>query len=379
MALPMLPSGAPLEAIGFFGGDGAGAVRVFYGSATGLSTQGKQWLHQETPGIQDEAEGGDAFGIALAAGDFNHDGFADLAIGVPGQTVHSLVGAGAVHIIYGSAQGLSAARNQVLHQDSTGIRGVAEADDRFGTALAAGDFDNDGFVDLAIGMPNQVVGSSQGAGAVQVVYGSAQGLAPAGDRVFDQDSAGFQGKAEMGDVFGLTLAVGDFNRDGFADLSIGVFGQDIGSAIQAGAVQVVYGSAQGLTAAGNRVFHQNSVGIREKDETNDSFGWSLAAGDFNHDGFTDLAIGSPGESIGILPFAGIVHIIYGSADGLSADESQIFHQNSAGMQDEAEDRDGFGFTLAAGDFDNDGFADLAIEVPNEVVANLIGTGAVHVL
>ena len=62
-------------------------------------------------------------------------------------------GAGAVNVIYGGPAGLAAPGNQIWHQDSDGIVGGAESFDRFGEALAAGDFNNDGFKDLAIGVP----------------------------------------------------------------------------------------------------------------------------------------------------------------------------------------------------------------------------------
>src|SRR5262245_19207249 len=93
-------------------------------------------------------------GVA-AVGDFNADGFADLAIGVSQETVGTVAGAGAVNVIYGTASGLhasSSVTNQLWHQNRAGIEDSCEAADNFGAALATGDFDNDGFYDLAIGI-----------------------------------------------------------------------------------------------------------------------------------------------------------------------------------------------------------------------------------
>ena len=59
--------------------------------------------------------------------------------------------AGAVGILYGSASGLAAARNQIWNQDSPGIAERAEAGDLFGSALATRNFD--GFAELAVGVP----------------------------------------------------------------------------------------------------------------------------------------------------------------------------------------------------------------------------------
>ena len=96
---------------------------------------------------------------AARAQDFNGDGFADLAIGVPGESVGSVTGAGAVNVIYGSSIGLTATGNQFWTQDKLGIGNSAEPFDRFGDSLAWGDFNGDGFSDLAIGVPYEDVGS----------------------------------------------------------------------------------------------------------------------------------------------------------------------------------------------------------------------------
>ena len=93
-----------------------------------------------------------AFSAEVRA-DFNGDGFDDLAVGVPGEDIGTINSAGAVNVIYGSSGGLSCGGNQFWHQDSSGILDTAEASDQFGDALAAGDFNGDGFDDdLAVGV-----------------------------------------------------------------------------------------------------------------------------------------------------------------------------------------------------------------------------------
>jgi hypothetical protein len=84
----------------------------------------------------------------------------------------------------------------------------------------------------------------------------------------------------------------------------------------------------------------------------DSFGSALAAGDFDHDGYADLAVGVPNEGVGDIPIAGAVNVLYGSAGGLTAVGSQYFTQSSPGVGSSAEDHDFFGSALAAGDFDH---------------------------
>jgi hypothetical protein len=73
---------------------------------------------------------------------------------VPGEDVGAVDNTGAVNVLYGSATGLQATSpdDQFWHQDSPEVRGMAESDDLFGSSLGAGDFNADGFADLAIGV-----------------------------------------------------------------------------------------------------------------------------------------------------------------------------------------------------------------------------------
>jgi hypothetical protein len=354
-----------------------GAVHVLYGSADGLSGAGSRYLNQNTAGLSSLPQGGDQFGWALAAGDFDHDGFADLGIGVPGEVVGDIPDAGAVQVLYGSADGLTGAGSQLFTQDSPGVASSAEDRDGFGLALAAGDFDQDGYADLAVGAPSEDRGGISG-GAVNVLYGSAGGLSGSGSQLFTQDTAGVGGSAEGG-AFGAALTAGDFDNDGADDLAVGVFAEVVDGHFLAGAVNVLYGSAGGLSGTGSQYFTQNTAGVAGSAENNDSFGLALAAGDFNHDGFADLAVGVPFESLGSLVEPGAVNLLYGSADGLSGASSPLLTQETPGVGSSPEAEDRFGQALAAGDFDQDGYADLAVGVPGEDVGSILGAGAVNVL
>ncbi len=326
-----LAVGAPGEALGMT--EWAGAVNVFYGSAAGLPAS-SQVLHQANP------ESFDQFGAALAAGFFNA-GEGDLAVGAPGEWLGTTREAGAVNVFYGTPSGLPGV-SQIL------IQGNPETADRFGSALAAGFFDNDLWYDLAVGAPTEDVGANANAGAVNVFFGSAStGLAGSARQSFVQ-GPGTGGTAEPGDRFGTTLAAGFFDAGGPWDLAVGAPAEDVGARVDAGAVNVLYGSATGLGGR-NQLLVQGSPGLLGTAESGDRFGSALARGiffnDFNNDGLADLAVGAVDEDVGAISNAGAVNVLYGSVSGLPGTGGQLFTQDSPGVADTAEPGDLLGWAL----------------------------------
>jgi hypothetical protein len=85
-----------------------------------------------------------------------------------------------VNVVYGTAGGLTGAGSQLFTQNNPGVPGASEPGDGFGAALAVGDFDGDGFADLAVGVSFEDVGATANGGAANVLYGTAAGLTGSG-------------------------------------------------------------------------------------------------------------------------------------------------------------------------------------------------------
>jgi hypothetical protein len=134
----------------------------------------------------------------------------------------------------------------------------------------------------------------------------------------------------------------DFNNDGADDLAVGVPEESVAGHIAAGVVQVLSGSATGVTGTGSQLFTQVGGAV----ESFDAFGFTLQSGDFNNNGFADLAASAVFEAVGSISNAGAVSVLYGSAGGLTRSGGQLFTQNSPGVLDSAEQDDHFGDALA---------------------------------
>ena len=370
-----LAIGTPYEDVGST--YSAGVVNVVYGSSSGLTPTGaRQFTEAQAGGTVGQDF---TFGQALIAADFNGDGRDDLAIGSPDERVYTaelgyLYRAGAVSVLNGSAGGLTSTAAKHFTQSQTA--GTSEENDGFGFALAGGYTNTDAYADLVIGAPGEDAGSATGAGAVNVLRGSAGGLTTTGAKQFTQSQAG--GASETGDGFGRALAVGNFNgTTGGEDLAIGVPTEAVGSATFAGVINVLLSTgAGGLASTGAKQFTQSQLGGTT--ETNDLFGYSLAAGYFNAGPNIDLAIGAPWDGVGTSSYAGVVNIaLSAGASGLTSTGAKQFTQSQAGGT--SEHGDIFGTSLAAGLYKNGTADGLIIGAPTEDGGSMEYMGVINVL
>lgn len=359
-------------------GTAPGSIHVIYGSRSGLNRQNDQLVSQNSGGITSDPENGEAFGRSLAVADFNNDGFDDVAIGVPFDTIGS-VKAGAVQLIYGSTTGLNESRHpdQHFHRNTSGIPGVAANLERFGDALAAGDFNQDGNMDLAIGVPNGL-DNQPNAGLVDIIFGSNSGLPNNPSGSIDVLSQGLSNISDRtGDQFGQTLAVGDFNNDGVDDLAVGAPGR-----FNKAGVVYVYSGVRGRQDLSStpQTFSQ-SAALGSTFEAGDRFGSTLIADDVNNDGIDDLVIGATGEDSG----SGVAHLLLGSnRNGLTTANSRVIQQGSQGVAGTRNNGDEFGASLAFGNFRGDRVSgrdqnQLAISAPSEDFAAFENAGVLNIV
>ncbi len=290
-------------------------MHVLYGSASGLTSARSQMWTEKSPGVRGKAESGDLFGSSLAAGNFGRSAYDDLAIGVTDDYLSGHVSAGSVTVMYGGGAGLTASVSQRWTQNSRGVPGVVEDEEAFGQALTAARFTGSRYDDLAIGVP----GENDYAGAVNVIYGSSRGLTSRNAQILSQATRGIAGKPESIDVFGVALVGGAFGRDrngSYDDLAIGVPGESLGRIHNAGSVQIIHGSKQGLDPANDQTIHQGQRGIPGAVRGGDEFGWFLTTGSFDGRSGVDLAIGSQGEQS--------FNVLYGSSGGFGTGRNQLW-------------------------------------------------------
>ncbi|NEC91688.1 FG-GAP-like repeat-containing protein [Streptomyces sp. SID12501] len=395
-----LAVGAPGAANGSV--EAAGAVVVLWGGKSTVSVTRRTVITQATTGIPGNPEQGDRFGETVASADLDRDGYADLLIGSPSEAVGNNDVRGSVTVVWGGSGGL---RSGVEITPPAGY-GKDRTFCGFGTNITTGDMNGDGAPELTIGSrcegtsytgPFKRTGKAAAnyldrrlGDARGVVMGDVDGDGRAerfwlpgptdGDSrgpVFleqgpPDESAPWENKAlELPYAAGHTGRIGDINGDGYGDLVTGIADDESlagtrDAAHRGGEIQVLYGSAQGITAAQRpKVFHQDTPGVPGSAENADMFGQSLSIGDVNKDGYADVLIGSPNEGVANKEGAGTAVLLRGSARGLTTAGATGYTENTAGVPDTAEAYDGFGTSVHLADLNRDGRAETVVGIPGE--------------
>jgi hypothetical protein len=303
--------GAPGRSFGYFSlppvdqaptDPAVGRIQVLNGDLADTDTE--YMIDQNTLAGLDQRESYDEYGYTFVGGDFNGDGFWDLAAGVPAEDLTGpggidLADAGAVEIYYGSSTGLQRGQgdfSQFLHRGSAPVGGTLHSFDRFGEALTPGDFDDDGYTDLAIGVSLAEHGQIRNAGEVDILFGSENGLGLGTRPTQRLDRTQWADNAADLDRFGSNLTTGDFNGDGVDDLAVGSQSEPLDPLNGGGFVEVLYGTSTGISVhspAPQAIATEPSfLSLIYITVNGQRFGWDLEAGDFDNDGDDELAIGA---------------------------------------------------------------------------------------
>ncbi len=308
------------------------------------------------------------------APDMNGDGLGELLVGSPQATDVFPDAPGLAYVVWGKAD--TAPVPLLAMQLGLGggfaMLGGPGSDHIGFSVQAAGDLDGDGYGELLLG--SEV--AAGGAGRAYLVRGKADD-APVELGAVAAEMGGYrlEGQApgvELGRGVG---AVGDLDGNGVPEIVVGAPGP---AGLGDGAAHIVYDAVTGNLTLGT-LAAADGVSLATG-EPGDDLGWSVKeVGDFNADGWPDLALGAPGGDSPPDTDAGLVYVVFGRAD-----------MSSVSLADVAEGRGGFvvsgegfganaGYAVStAGDFNGDGADDLLLGAPMTESLNF-GAGRAYVV
>ena len=240
----------------------------------------------------------DNVGISVGSGDLNNDGVDDLIIGGPvSDPSDDRVNGGKVYVIFGP---LGPGTVELSTDADTTFYG-SFLNHNVGSAVAAGDINNDGQDDLIIGAQGGTPAGRTNAGSTYVVFG------PVGVgtmELSEQQGLTING-VDFEDQSGVSVVSGDVNNDGVADVVIGAHGASPGRRLSTGASYVLFGPLGPGTKELSTDASMTFRGINSADHS----GIGVATGDINNDGAQDLIIGASHAKDGGVIEAGATYVM----------------------------------------------------------------------
>ena len=305
-------------------------------------------------------------GSAVLIQDINGDNVSDFLIsseekGVD-DTRHE---SGLTYVVFGSIEVTGAGAVELNDQTADFRILGAHRNYNSGKGLAAGDVNNDGVVDLAVGSPS---GYGSRKGGVEILLGPFDGsdidLRDATDATLI-GSIGTIGSTRNGDAAGASIAIGDINNDGIDDIAVNSRSADVGDLENAGETYIIFGpldpaELESLASqdeeGGVPIESLVDVTLQGEEVRDNASESSLAIGDLNGDGVNDLIVGSMQSDASGNRAAGKVFLIEGPI------ASGVYNlEDAADVVIEGENSiDSLGSGVGVGDLNGDGVADLAL-------------------
>ncbi|KPK47748.1 MAG: hypothetical protein AMJ77_01990, partial [Dehalococcoidia bacterium SM23_28_2] len=305
------------------------------------SADGSLLLTLDTPNPQ---EGAYFSWEAVAVGDVNGDGKADIAVGAMGEDVSANEDQGRAYVFSGLDGSLLCTLDTPNPQEYA----------HFGYAVAVGDVDDNGKADIAVGAYGYAVGGSQLQGRVYVFSGLDCSLLCTLDTPNPQTQS----------YLGVSVAVGEVDGDGKGDIAVGAMGEEVDGNEHAGRTYVFSGADCSLGACS--VLHTLESANPQAPAW---FGESVAVGDANGDDKADIAVGTRKEDVDGTDSQGRVYVFSGLNGSLLFTLDKPYPPQ-AGVW--------FGCSVAMGDVDGDDKADVATYAPHEDVGGNEDQGRAYI-